>query len=118
LGNFKQFRAEQTDKQIKDALVPPAQTERVHTELLIQPQLAQQLIIKAPTVPSSENAASFKTKINISPSHDENENTKFTDSTAAPPGTDIFVKEAPTVDESPPHSIELLAPSFGNYNKR
>jgi len=45
-----------------------------------------------------------------SPSYDENENTELTDSTAAPPDTDIFVDEAPTVDESPPDSIEILAP--------
>jgi len=110
LDTFKQFRAEQTDKQIKDALVPSGPTERVHTELLVQPPLPQQLIIIVPTAPSSDHAASFKSKINRSPSYDENENTELTDNTAAPPDTDTFVEEAPAVDESPPDSIEILAP--------
>jgi len=65
LENFKLFRAEQTDIQIKDAIVPRSVTDRVHTGVLAQPQppSAAETLIIPNGAPLLDNAASSEIKI-------------------------------------------------------
>jgi len=138
LENFKQFRAEQTDKillgtqthtdtQIKDVLVPSSTTELmladtliqpntlIQSDTLIQPPPVQPVIIAIGATPP-KNAASFETKINQTTPADENKNTEHTvyedsDRTAAPPDDEITVEVGPIFDESAqPPCTEILAP--------
>jgi len=116
LENFKLFRVEQTDIQIKDAIVPPSVTDRVHTEVLAQtqPPINAETLIIPTGAPLLDNAASLEIRNIQTPPTLENkkiEHTTSLASNAAPPDNNTIVVAAPSIDKPPPHNAEIAAPT-------